>query len=42
MSHQALEFMPYEKFTNIEEIGEGGSSIVYKAEFVEGYGYIEN
>ncbi|RHZ37604.1 protein kinase domain-containing protein [endosymbiont GvMRE of Glomus versiforme] len=40
--HQALEFMPYEKFTNIKEIGEGSFSVARKADFVDGYGYIEN
>ncbi|MCE8163159.1 MAG: serine/threonine-protein kinase [Candidatus Moeniiplasma glomeromycotorum] len=33
---QTLEWIPYERFTNIEKIGKGGFSEVYKAKWVDG------
>jgi serine/threonine protein kinase len=36
-AHKALEWIPYDRFHNIEYIAKGGFGKVYKANWIDGY-----
>ena len=38
-NYSFLEWVPFDKFTDIKEIGEGGFAKVYSAAWIDGYTY---